>query len=948
MRKTPARRKSSARKITQPAAHGVPGNAMQQLLYPCDYELSTILNSMQDEVWFFDQDGKLLLVNRAVVEEFGPGIVKEKDVQKIAASYEVYRPDGTLRPADEAPPLRALRGETVIKQEEIVRTSVSGELRYRQVTAAPVKDHEGKILGSISVVRDITEQKRAEEALRRSEERFRSLSNASLEAIMIHDRGKILNANLAFARLFGYENQEEVVGLNGLDILLTPESRDRIFGRMERQEEGPMELVCVRKDGSLFAAETDSRELNYLDQVARIVSCRDITERKRGEEALWESEQQLRQARDLLEAVTTGTKVLIASIDRDFRYTYFNKEHHEELRRLTGKDTAIGMSLLEMLSDMPDEREKAMALWSRALNGETIVQTVKFGDPGRYSKWYSTHHTPIRNEIGQIVGAGEVTSDITASVQAQEALRESEEKYRNLFENMTEEVHFWRVVRDERGEIKTWRLVDANPPALKTWGRSSIDEIRGKTTDEIFGPGATQHYMPIVRKIMEDGCPHSFEDYFQNLDKHFRFASVPLGEYFITTGADITPIKKSELALRESEKHLKEANAILEQKVRERTQQLSQRADQLRALASELTLVEQRERSRLARVLHDHLQQLLVAAKFRTTILGRVGDDVIKKATREVEDLIDESISASRALTAELSPPILYEAGLNAGLRWLASRMAETHGLFVDLELEEIEPLPEASKILLFESIRELLFNVVKHANVLSALVSLRQSDGSLRVIVSDRGKGFDPTSLPDVGVAGRGFGLFIISERLELMGGSFKIESKPDEGSRFVLSMPLASPNRVETQPKQAAFLPQVQSIPPISPDPERRIRVMLVDDHTIVRQGMANLLGNEPDIEVVGQAADGQEAIEMASRVLPHVILMDTSMPKLNGVEATRKISNDWPEIRVIGLSMFEESERAKAMRDAGAADYITKSGPADNLLNAIRRSIQRSGKA
>ena len=120
-----------------------------------------------------------------------------------------------------------------------------------------------------------------------------------------------------------------------------------------------------------------------------------------------------------------------------------------------------------------------------------------------------------------------------------------------------------------------------------------------------------------------------------------------------------------------------------------------------------------------------------------------------------------------------------------------------------------------------------------------------------------------------------------------------------------------------------------------------------MLVDDHAVVRQGLANLLRDEIDMEVVGEAADGQEAVELAAKLLPDVILMDMSMPKLNGVEATRIIHNDWPDIRIIGLSMFEEVERAQAMRDAGAVDYITKSGPAEALINLIRISVRDSNQ-
>jgi DNA-binding NarL/FixJ family response regulator/two-component sensor histidine kinase len=396
------------------------------------------------------------------------------------------------------------------------------------------------------------------------------------------------------------------------------------------------------------------------------------------------------------------------------------------------------------------------------------------------------------------------------------------------------------------------------------------------------------------------------------------------------------------------EEALRELNASLERKVQERTVELAQRASQLRSLAGELTLSEQRERSRLAKVLHDHIQQLLVAAKFRVTILGRGGDDVIKRASKEVEELIDESIAASRSLTAELSPPILHEAGLNAGIQWLARRMADTQGLFVDLKMEESGALPEDLKVLLFESVRELLFNVVKHANTRSAVINMRRFDGSLQVTVSDQGVGFDPTAMPAAGESGGGFGLFSIRERLELMGGTFEIVSNPGRGSRFVLSLPVAPTEKIEPQSQEILVLPEPNSIESGFPDPGRKIRVMLADDHAVVRQGIANLLRDEPDIEVVGEAGDGQEAVELAAKLLPDVILMDVSMPKLDGVEATRAIRNEFPEIRIIGLSMFEDVEIAQGMRDAGAVDYVTKSGSADVLVNRVRTSIQAEKKA
>jgi ligand-binding sensor domain-containing protein/signal transduction histidine kinase len=260
-----------------------------------------------------------------------------------------------------------------------------------------------------------------------------------------------------------------------------------------------------------------------------------------------------------------------------------------------------------------------------------------------------------------------------------------------------------------------------------------------------------------------------------------------------------TQLNEEILHGKKAEEALREARDLLEEKVRERTAELTARADQLRSLAGELTLTEQRERRRLAAVLHDHLQQLLVGANLRVSLLARTEDPLVKQMAREIHELLNESIEASRSLTAELSPPILCQGGLVAGLQWLARWMREKHALTVELDLQEqLAAAPEDVGVLLFESVRELLFNVVKHAQTQSATVSVRRVEqGMLEITVGDAGVGFDPASLKIARQAG-GFGLFSIRERLNLIGGRLEIVSSPGRGVQVTLLGPLKPKNSI------------------------------------------------------------------------------------------------------------------------------------------------------
>jgi CheY-like chemotaxis protein/two-component sensor histidine kinase len=375
-------------------------------------------------------------------------------------------------------------------------------------------------------------------------------------------------------------------------------------------------------------------------------------------------------------------------------------------------------------------------------------------------------------------------------------------------------------------------------------------------------------------------------------------------------------------------------------------EELEHRAEQLRRLAGELTMAEQRERKRLAKTLHDGLQQYLVAAKLQIDgLIHPSNAPGTNQAAKDIENLLAEAVRVSRTLAAELSPPILHDASFLSSLEWLLRWMSDKHGLKVELKTEQIDApmLVDDVKAFLFEAVRELLLNVVKHAKSKNATIHLAYQDRShLQITVSDNGIGFDaPTIISgDMGIGG--LGLFSIKERIRLIGGKFEYESAPGKGARFTLTAPLSSPAQEKDNSSAIAQGGDGQCVSALGKS--HRIRVLLADDHAVMREGLARLLAQEPDFAVVGHANDGCTAVSMAAALLPDVILMDISMPGMNGIEATKIIHQQHPNIHIVGLSLYTASERANEMLDAGATFFISKSEPSADLKAAIRSCMKQ----
>ncbi|MGM0644440.1 MAG: PAS domain S-box protein [Thermodesulfobacteriota bacterium] len=396
-------------------------------------------------------------------------------------------------------------------------------------------------------------------------------------------------------------------------------------------------------------------------------------------------------------------------------------------------------------------------------------------------------------------------------------------------------------------------------------------------------------------------------------------------------------------------KHLEEErerlNEDLEHQVEKKTAEIQRQSERLSALANKLSQSEQKERKRLAATLHDNIQPLIVSARMHLWEAKRQNDSRLQagQIIDKVEYILEKALTSLRSVTMNLSPPILSSGGFSGALNWLAEKMAKEYGLNVNLYSEgSPEPASEEITGLVFDCIKELLFNVVKHSGANEADLSVSGKPGEkLKIVVFDRGNGFDKDVITTQSPEEMTFGLFSIQERLAYIGGEILVETSPGRGAKITLSVPAAEKVSQEDNGGGIDESPGKNNKNPLQITGKGHlIDVLIVDDHSVLRDGLKGMLQLEPDIRVIGEAVDGPGAVEQAKQLRPDVIIMDVNLGnEMDGVAATGRILAQMPQIKVIALSMYDHEGIAGAIRKAGASAYVCKSGSSDQLIKIIR---------
>ena len=458
-----------------------------------------------------------------------------------------------------------------------------------------------------------------------------------------------------------------------------------------------------------------------------------------------------------------------------------------------GADFLFGYTAEEMIGQSvhrlspPDRCHEETEVLARVHGGARIdhYQSVRQRKDGTLVA-VSLAFTPLKDRSGRIIGASKIARDLSQH-------KRMERQFKELVEALPAAVY----TTDAEG-----RILHYNQAAIDLWGRRP-------QLDETQWCGSWRLYRPDGTHIPHEECPMAMT---LSQNRPVRGTEVWVGRPDGTRVPVLpfpTPLRDPEGKLvggvnmlvdisdrKQAEQQLRRLAAESEQRVVDRTNELRASHERLRALASELTLTEQRERRRLATDLHDYLAQLVVASRINLSqTIARSRDPVLSNSLTKIDQMLDQALTYTRSLVAELSPHVLYQFGLPKSLVWLADQMKQ-HSLDVTVHIgSHAFRLTDDQAVLLFQSVRELLFNIVKHARTDRASITINvDSDNELWICVEDNGIGFDASGLVRSEDSQTKFGLLSIRERMRLMGGECELSSSPGVGTLAILRLPLCS----------------------------------------------------------------------------------------------------------------------------------------------------------
>lgn len=577
-------------------------------------------------------------------------------------------------------------------------------------------------------------------------------------AMLVDSRSRrIITANVKLARMLGYSLPEMIsmdlaalqpkTGVTPLSSLLSHQAI--CLGNTRR------ETRLRRKDGTVFAAEVSGSDLAVTPRSLRLILVRNVTRRKRIED-------ELKFSNALLTTQQKSTIDGILVVDRHARILSYNTRFIEmwglpEALVRNRDDEPVLEFVSKQLADRASFVKQVQHLYRH--KHETSRDELLLADGRVFDRYSAPMFSSHRHYYGRVWYFRDVSDR-----------KRAEDKFTRAFNSSP--------VLTAISTLAGGRYLDVNESFLTTLGYTR-EEVIGRTSRELGITKDPQFRQHVVAQVRKHGFARNLEVTIYDKQHRVRWGTFSADQIVVgnepcllTTMLDITERK------------------LASEELRKKNTELDRKVAQLRKLAMELSQAEDRERIRLATRLHDEVQQFLVAATMKISLLNdHTSSRTRTQAMKEALDILGEALTATRSLTTDLYPPVLLEGGLIPGLQWLATRMLMTLGLTVEVTGSAPHPISTPLITMLFQGIRELLFNVVKHSGVKAASVAISQPNArTVRVTVGDLGRGFPPGQRSTI----KGMGLFLLRERLAYFGGTLEAVAHTGKGARLVITLPL------------------------------------------------------------------------------------------------------------------------------------------------------------
>jgi two-component system, NarL family, sensor kinase len=379
--------------------------------------------------------------------------------------------------------------------------------------------------------------------------------------------------------------------------------------------------------------------------------------------------------------------------------------------------------------------------------------------------------------------------------------------------------------------------------------------------------------------------------------------------------------------------------------------------DTLRNLSGRLLRLQDEERRRISRDLHDVTGQKLA-------LLSMDLSSILKKKEKakapEVERLLEESISLSndvnkeiRTLSYLLHPPLLDELGLPSAVEWFAQGFENRTGIHVAVDVPScfVRLAPDA-EVALFRIVQESLANVHRYSGSATAFVRARSDRGEVRLEIGDFGKGMGKESKGTNGssLAPLGVGIQGMKERLRQLSGTLEISSQAGKGTLVTAILPISNRRTESSDSYPGAEIHVAQSNPTeaIVEGNGWRKRILIADDHDVLRRGIRTMLESDPSLEVCGEAVDGKDALEKTLAEAPDLVILDINMPIMNGLDVLRQIIRRRPQTKVLAFSVHDSKQIVDEILAAGAHSYLSKATAGQNLVHEVRELLNNRTRA